>query len=175
VLIRRETPADIAEGRAIVGAAFRDPQTSAEPAEVVLLDRLRASREWIPALSLVAESPAAGPIEGHVVCTHAWVGDVKVLGLGPLAVRPDKQRRGVGSALMHAILGAAEALGTPAVGLLGSTAYYSRFGFRPGREVGVASPDPAWGDHFQVRLFVPALAAPRGRFRYAPPFEDMAS
>ena len=43
---------------------------------------------------------------------------------GPLSVRPDRQRRGVGSALMHAVLGAADALGEPLVALLGSTAYY---------------------------------------------------
>jgi len=174
VLIRRETPADVPEVRAVVGAAFDVPQSSAEPAEVQLLDRLRTSPEWIPALSLVAESPA-GRVEGHVVCTRAWIADVEVVGLGPLAVRPDRQRSGVGSALMHAVLAAAEALGTPAVALLGSTAYYSRFGFRPGRVVGVEAPEPGWGDHFQVRLYVPSASAPRGLFRYAAPFADLGS
>lgn len=41
------------------------------------------------------------------------------LGLGPLAVRPDQQGQGVGQALMHAVLGAADALGKPFVALLG--------------------------------------------------------
>ena len=56
-----------------------------------------------------------------------------MLALGPLSVRPDRQRQGVGSALMHAVLGAADALGERLVALLGSTAYYPRFGFRPAR------------------------------------------
>ena len=174
MLIRRETPADVTDVRAVVRAAFDREQSSSEPVEVRLLDRLRASREWMPALSLVAESPA-GLVEGHVVCTRAWIDDVEVVGLGPLAVRPDSQRDGVGSALMHAVLAAAEALETPAVVLLGSPAYYSRFGFRPGRVAGVEPPEPAWGDHFQVRLNVPSAGAPRGRFRYAAPFADLSS
>ena len=174
MLIRRENPADVTDVRAVVGAAFDDAQSPREPVEVRLLDRLRASGDWIPALSLVAESPS-GLVEGHVVCTRAWIGDVEVVGLGPLAVRPDSQGAGVGSALMHAVLAAAEALETPAVALLGSPAYYSRFGFRPGRLAGVEAPEPAWGDHFQVRLYVPPAGAPRGRFRYAAPFADMGS
>ena len=162
------------EVRGLVDAAFDDPGSSSEPFEVRLLDLLRAGEEWMPALSLVAESPS-GDLAGYAVGTRAWVADVEVVGIGPVAVRPELQRRGVGLALMHAILGAAEALGAPAAVLLGSTAYYSRFGFRPGRAVGVESPDPAWGDHFQVRLFAPPDAAPRGSFRYAEPFRTEAA
>jgi putative acetyltransferase len=57
-----------------------------------------------------------------------------VLGLGPLGVEPGWQRRGVGSALMHAILGGAEACGETLVGLVGDPAYYGRFGFAPAWE-----------------------------------------
>jgi putative acetyltransferase len=52
-----------------------------------------------------------------------------VIALGPLAVRPDRQQNGVGSALMHAVLGAADALGEPLAALLSNPAYYQRFGF----------------------------------------------
>jgi putative acetyltransferase len=51
----------------------------------------------------VAVTPA-GEVTGHVLCTRAHVGPDPVLGLGPLAVRPDHQRHGVGSALVHAVL-----------------------------------------------------------------------
>lgn len=169
MLVRRETPANVPAVRALVAAAFEE-EPGVEPVEVRLLDKLRESPDWLPALSLVAVT-AEGAVAGHVVCTRGWVGDVEVAGLGPLAVRTDLQRRGVGSALVHAVVAAAEALGVPAVALLGSPDYYGRFGFVPGSRVGVGSPEPAWGDHFQVRLLV--ADAPRGAFRYAAPFRDL--
>lgn len=167
MLIRRETAADVVEVRAVVDAAFRDGDD--EPVEVRLLDLLRDGDDWLPRLSLVAEA-ADGAVAGHVVCTRAWVGEVEVVGLGPIAVRPDLQGGGVGRALVHAVVAAAEALDVPAVGLLGSTAYYPRFGFVPGSSVGVVSPEPAWGDHFQVRLLG---GRPEGAFRYAAPFREI--
>jgi putative acetyltransferase len=50
---------------------------------------------------------------------------------------------------MHAVLGAADALDEPLVGLLGDPAYYRRFGFVSAESVGVAAPDSSWGDSFQ--------------------------
>jgi putative acetyltransferase len=72
-----------------------------------------------------------------------------VLVLSPLAVRPDVQRRGIGSALVRFGL---EQVGTrpePAVFLEGSPRYYPRFGFVPGGELGFRKPslripDPAF-------------------------------
>jgi len=173
MLIRRETASDVPGVRALVAAAFGGSPT--EPAttdEVRLIDLLRAGPDWLPTLSLVARTPD-GDLAGHVVCTRAWIADVEVVGLGPLAVRPDQQGRGVGSALVHAVLGAAEAGGAPVVGLLGSTVYYARFGFRPASTFGIESPQAAWGDHFQARLFVPPDRAPRGAFRYAAAFGQL--
>ena len=94
------------------------------------------------------------------------------LGLGPLGVVPAWQRRGVGSALMHALLGAAEATDETVVCLLGSPRYYCRFGFRPAVEAGIAAPDPAWGGAFQVRTFGTGRV-PSGTFRYAAPFDEL--
>src|SRR4029077_198500 len=96
--------------------------------EARLIDELRAGPAWLPALSLVAAT-AAGEVLGHVLGTRGHVGQDPVIGLGPLAVRPDRQLHGAGSALMHAILGAADALGEPLVGLLGDPGDYRRVGF----------------------------------------------
>lgn len=156
MLIRRETPADIDAIRAVTDLAFKNGPESQ------LIDWLRADPGWIPELSLVAEG-----VIGHVVCTRGYIDDVPALGLGPLSVHPDHQRSGVGSALMHAVLGAAEARGERAVILLGDPRYYSRFGFRPAAEFGVTPPVPEWEPHFQARLFEPV---PGGAFRYAEPF-----
>lgn len=107
---------------------------------------------------------------GHVVCSRGRIGDRPVLGLGSLGVLPPRQRRGVGHALMHAVLGAADALGEPAVVLLGDPGYYARFGFEPAVPYGILPSDPAWEPAFQVRRLAAWEGSPRGRFSFAPPF-----
>jgi putative acetyltransferase len=165
--VRRERPADADAVAAVTTAAFERP--GYEPVETPLLAALREDAGWIPALSLVAVEH--GEVLGHVVCTRATCGGAPALGLGPIAVRPDRQRSGVGSALMHAVLGAAEALDERLVVLLGDPAFYRRFGFVTATEAGVQPPDPAWGEHFLARPLTDEH--PRGPFRYAAPFEAL--
>ena len=159
MLIRRETPADVDAIREVTNLAFKNGP------EAGLIDRLREDEGWIPELSLVADG-----VIGHVVCTRGYIGDVPALGLGPISVHPDHQRSGVGKALMHAVLGAAEARGERAVILLGSPDYYSRFGFRLAAEFGITPPVPDWTPYFQARPFTPV---PAGPFRYAEPFNRL--
>jgi putative acetyltransferase len=73
---------------------------------------------------------------------------------------------------MHAVLGAADALGEPLVGLLGNPAYYGRFGFVPAESIGVAAPDSSWGDNFQIRTLT-RYEGVTGRFHYAAPFDRL--
>lgn len=169
MLVRREMAEDVDAIRAVTAAAFDRPGVDL-PVEAPLVDWLRASPAWIPELSLVSLGPE-GEIVGHVVCTRGAVGPAPVLALGPLSVRPDWQRRGVGKALMHAVLGAAEALGEPLVALLGSTEYYPKFGFRLAGEYGIRSKDPDWEPHFQVRALAAYDPAVRGEFGYSEPFD----
>jgi putative acetyltransferase len=169
VLIRREAPEDADVIRAVTAMAFARPGEDV-PVEAPLVEWLRASPAWIPALSLVAVSPD-GDIVGHVVCTRGTVGSAPVLALGPLSVRPDWQRQGVGKALMHAVLGAAEARNEPLVVLLGSTGYYPRFGFRLASEYGITPKHPEWEEHFQVRTLTAYDPAVRGEFAYPAPFD----
>jgi putative acetyltransferase len=173
MLIRRERAEDVAAIRAVHQAAFltlTEPGT--DPVEPGLVDALRADDGWIPALSLVAEA-AGGSIVGHVVCTRGRVGAAPALGLGPLGVLPDRQRAGVGGALMHAVLGAADALDEPVVVLLGHPDYYPQFGFRLAAELGIVPPDPAWAPHFQARALEAHDPSVRGEFAYAAPFADL--
>jgi putative acetyltransferase len=137
---------------------------------VALVDNLRASNDWVAKLSLVAVHRSG--IIGHVLCTRARLARAQpVLGLAPIGVLPEHQGVGVGHALMHAILGAADALDESLVGVLGEPGYYARFGFQTATGLGVEPPDPAWGDYFQVRLLTAYEPTLTGRFSYAAPFK----
>ena len=72
MLIRREGPGDASVIREITLAAFARP--GYVPTEAALVDELRESEAWIPALSLVATGPG-GEVTGHVLCTRGHVGD----------------------------------------------------------------------------------------------------
>lgn len=172
VLIRRESALDTGVIRAITAAAFARPgqPPGEEPPEARLIDELRASPAWLPALSLVTVT-SSDEVIGHVLCTRGHIGPTPVLALGPLTVRPDRQRCGVGSALMHAVLGAADALGEPLVALLGNPAYYRRFGFRPSSDYQITPPRPEWRAHFQVRVLFGYQPQVRGMFAYPEPFD----
>jgi putative acetyltransferase len=54
--------------------------------------------------------------------------------------------------------------------LLGDPEYYSRFGFRPAKELGVVPPELEWGDAFQVRPLTAYSKSVAGRCQYAPAF-----
>ncbi|MGH3671895.1 MAG: GNAT family N-acetyltransferase, partial [Pseudonocardiaceae bacterium] len=110
---------------------------------------------------------------GQVMCTRGRVGSSPALGLGPLSVHPTQQRRGVGNALMHAVLGAADARDEPLVAVLGDPGYYARFGFRPASEYGIDAPVPGWAPHFQIRTLTTYHASLRGRFTYPAPLDDL--
>jgi putative acetyltransferase len=168
VIVRRERPADHDAVRALHREAFAARASGGEVVEARLTDELREDLGFLPHLSLVALDGDA--VIGHVIATRGGLEPlgVPVLGLGPLGVHPDAQGRGIGTALVHALIAVAEACDERVVALLGAPGYYRRFGFVPSTELGVAPPDSAWGEHFQARQ----LSGPRltGTFRYADPF-----
>ncbi len=170
MMIRREEKADQEASRAIQVEAFRQSETE-EPIEANLLDSLRDCDGWIPELSWVAE--VDGAVVGHAICTRGHVDDVPCVGLGPIGVAPDLQRKGVGSSIMHALIGASDAMGEPLIALLGDPSYYSRFGFVASAELGIEPPEAAWGVYFQVRPLTAWSASITGQFRYAAPFDEL--
>jgi putative acetyltransferase len=173
VLVRRELPGDARVVADVHAEAFAPMYPDATPVEPGLVDALRVSGAWLPPLSLVAE--VDGAVVGHVCVTRATLGpdQLPVLGLGPLGVREAHKRRGVGSALMHAVLGAADALDEGVVVLLGHPEYYPRFGFRPAAELGIEPEVPEWAPHFQARPLTAYRPQLRGTFRYAPAFAEL--
>jgi putative acetyltransferase len=165
VRIRAETPADLQAIREINAQAF------GQELEADLVDAIRASDRFVPQLSLVAEE--GDQLVGHVLLSYVDLepGTHQILQLGPLAVRPPRQGRGVGTALMTEALRLAEERAEPMVMIEGDPAYYGRFGFRPSQELGIEPPPRVEAKHFMVctlRAYDPALC---GRAVYSEAFQ----
>jgi len=132
MLIRAEKESDRDAVFAVNLSAFETP------AEATLVDVLREQAQ--PVLSLVAEKN--GNVVGHIMFSPVSLSenpDLKVMGLAPMAVAPEHQRKGIGSALVRAGLEQCRQLGFVAVVVLGHPEYYPRFGFSPSSRFGIDS------------------------------------
>lgn len=171
LIIRRETAADAGAVLDLIDAAFPTPEGADRAIEVDLVEGLRADGDVIEELTFVAELD--GAVVGQVTCSRGTLAGAPSVGLGPIAVRPDLQRSGIGGALMASVIATAESLAEPVVVLLGDPDYYGHFGFVPAADLGIAAPEPAWGHHFMgktLRAWRPEAA---GDFRYAAAFDRL--
>jgi putative acetyltransferase len=119
--VRESAQSDVAAIEALYPDAFPD-----EDLLPLVRDLLQDSAV---AMSLVASSDSQ--LAGHAIftlCGVAGSSDKAAL-LGPLAVGPDWQRQGIGSALVRAGLQRLQDAGIRLVVVLGDPAYYSRLGF----------------------------------------------
>jgi putative acetyltransferase len=124
--IRDERAGDIDAIRAVVAAAFAGHPHS-QQTEHRIVDALRAAD--VLSLSLVAESD--GAVVGYVAFSPVSIGDGSPgwYGLGPVAVAPAQQRRGIGRVLIEAGLARLRGLGAAGCVVVGDPGYYGRFGF----------------------------------------------
>jgi putative acetyltransferase len=164
VIVRAETPADRKDVRRVVDEAFGDTITSA------IVDAIWASDRFVPELSLVAASE--GQTVGHVISSYVDLlvpGTRRVLQVGPLAVVPSQQRRGIGTALMEETIRVADERGEPLLLIEGNPAYYGRFGFTRADEHGIEVPPESRGPQFfMLRPLGAYDSTLRGRAVYPP-------
>jgi len=163
VIIRPETAADRDAIRKINDEAFGDPL------EAKIVDAIRESDRFLPELSLVAVSE--GQTRGHVISSYVDVepGARRVLQVGPLAVLPSHQGRGIGSALMEETIRIADSRGEPLLLIEGNPKYYERFGFTRADAAGVEPPAEALApQYFMIRKLERYDPAFRGRAIYPP-------
>ncbi len=157
--------------RAVNDAAF------GEPIDGEIIDGIRRTDRWIDGGSLVAQD-ATGEIVGHLLISEGDLttedGEIvrRVWMIGPVAVAPERQRSGVGSALMRAAIDLATERREPVLLLLGHAEYYPRFGFRPARSLGIEPPRP-WPDRSWLALPLPTWdPALRGIASFPASFPD---
>jgi putative acetyltransferase len=127
LIVRSEYPGDAEAISAMTREAFEDHPHSRQT-EHLIVEALR--RAGVLSVSLVAE--LHGEIVGHVAFSPAIFGPESQgwFGLGPLSVKKSAQRRGIGSALIHAGLATLSELSAKGCAVAGDPAYYTRFGFR---------------------------------------------
>ncbi|MHC5595831.1 MAG: GNAT family N-acetyltransferase [Nostoc sp.] len=120
--------------------------------EAKLVEEIRRSERYISELSLVAE--VENVVVGHILFSYIdLVGEetLQVLALAPLAVHPQFQRQGIGSALRKEGLEIAQAKRETIVIVLGHPHFYTRFGFQPSAVYEIESPFPVPEEFFMVK------------------------
>jgi putative acetyltransferase len=150
-MIRHARPTDHAAIRAVVEAAF----DKAEEAD--LIERLREAGDVM--FELVEETE--GEIVGHILYSRLWADSLNLYAaLAPLAVRPDRQRDGIGKRLTIASIDTAREFGAHAVVVLGHPAYYPKFGFSAEAAARLNSPYSGSPAFMALALEPGALDAP---------------
>ncbi|NYE37948.1 putative acetyltransferase [Nocardioides cavernae] len=167
VRIREAGDVDTPAVEAVVEAAFGDHGAAVND----VIARLRSVEDLAAELVAVTGEGHEEQVVGCVALSRAWLDArerlVDVLVLSPLAVAPEHQRSGIGSALLEAVPAVAERLGAPLVFLEGDPGYYGTRGWdrasahgleRPSHRI----PDPAC----QVRVLAAHESWMTGRLVY---------
>jgi predicted N-acetyltransferase YhbS len=138
--------------------------------EHVMVERLRGTGAYVPALSLLAE--IEGEAVGHLLLTKATISNsqsmVTTLALAPLSVVPGFQRQGVGKRLVRSAHERATALGFETILLVGIPLYYLQFGYERLSRYPIVLPFEASDENCMIlKLRDDALDGVAGRVQYA--------
>jgi putative acetyltransferase len=168
-IIRTEQARDAEQIRRLQLAAFGEHGRTVN----ALVDDLRPTIDELGGSSIVAE--LGDEVVGHVMITASLLDTASRLlpapVLSPLAVLPERQRTGIGGALVRRALDTVAAASAPFVLLEGDPRYYSRFGFRQASELGFRKPSLRIPDAaFQVALLPAYEPWMTGTVVYAWPF-----
>lgn len=150
--IRREESQDVQQIRAINIAAF------GTKAEADIVDALRSKAADV--ISLVAADD--GQLVGHIMFSPVRVvgaSDLHAMALAPMAVIPQRQRLGIGGALVREGLDECRRAGAGAVFVVGHPSYYPRFGFSLASRFGFQCEFEVPDEAFMVAELIPNVLA----------------
>ncbi|MCA9900399.1 MAG: N-acetyltransferase [Anaerolineales bacterium] len=161
LIIRRETAVDTPKVYAVEAAAF------GRPAEAELVQKLQQS--VVNTISLVAL--LGNDLVGHILFSPVTVkseaGEFTAVALGPVAVDPSHQNKGIGAELCRQGIEACRKAGYELAFVLGHPTYYPRFGFAPSAPHGLYCQFEVPEEVFMVLELVPgALRGKRGTVYY---------
>jgi putative acetyltransferase len=168
LFIRREQPEDIAAIHELHEVAF------GRPAEADLVDALRARSKTTLSLVAVEDDRIVGHILFSPVTIDSAARTFSAVGLAPMAVLPERQRRGIGSQLVSAGLLECRNAGYDCVVVLGHPTYYPRFGFVPASRYGLRSEYEVPDEAFMALAWRAGVLEDRGGVvRYQPEFDEI--
>lgn len=126
IVITKELPEHIEAITAVTTAAFERNEHSSRTEQYIITALRRASQLTISLVALEGDA-----VVGHIAVSPVTVssGEAGWYGLGPIAVRPDRQGKGTGSRLVRDALAALKRQGASGCVVLGDPDYYGHFGF----------------------------------------------
>ena len=163
VQIREEKPNDWGAVRELTRLAFGGPE------EADLVDSLRSDGDVVASLVAVEGRDIVGHILFSKLPIETAARTIRGAALAPMAVRPDRQGRGIGSALVREGLEICRRRGAEAVVVVGHEDYYPRFGFSPEKARTLCAPFS--GNAFMaLEIARGVLGVGKGKVRYPPAF-----
>ena len=164
MLIRYETLDDIDAIHDLTWTAFK-PMSYSDDTEAEIIRKLRAAGDLT--ISLVAEED--GEILGHVAFSWVTIDGVHGgwFGLGPISVKPERQRQGIGKALIARGLELLDERGASGCALIGNPDVYGRVGFGSDGQLTYLDLDARL-----VQRIILRGPAPSGTLQFAPAFES---
>ena len=168
ILVREEKEKDYKEIYEVNKLAFGQENES------ILVDKIRKGENFIPGLSLVAET--GGKIAGHILFSK-----IKIIGssvfetliLAPLAVIPAFQKKGIGSKLVKKGVFKAKELGFDSIIVVGHKEYYPRFGFEKASKWNLKCPFEVPDEAFMaIELAEKALEGKTGTIEFPDEFME---
>jgi predicted N-acetyltransferase YhbS/integrase len=162
--IRDEQPGDIEAVREVNRQAFDQEQ------EGRIIDALREHDGVLVSLVAVID----GAVVGHIMFSPLTVGLMVGAALGPMAVLPEYQRRGIGSRLVRQGIERLRSDGCPFIVVIGHPEFYPRFGFQPAGPKGLSCEWEVPGGAFMVTVLNAEVGGDlRGLTKYRPEFSTV--
>lgn len=174
ILIRPEDEKDFKNVEYMIREAFWDLYKPGCD-EHLIAHNMRKSSDFVKELDYVACD--GDIITGNIIYSRAKVindenDEFEVLCMGPLAVLPSYQKKGIGSLLMNCSIEKARQLGYKAIFLFGNPEYYKRFGFRNTGEYNIQTSSGENFDAFMaLELYNGSLKQVSGKFFASGSFE----